>query len=111
MEPNYAGQEHEFPNRQTTGTDAGAGERSRMRQTMDSAKETAKQTLDSAKQRLSGAASYTQEKAAGAMRSTQDMVQRAPMSSVMVALGVGIAIGWLLADRWESESRRTRWFY
>jgi ElaB/YqjD/DUF883 family membrane-anchored ribosome-binding protein len=112
-----------FPNRQSTGTGGGSAQSmandatGTARRTLDQARETIGNVASTAREkmgtaasaaseRLGGAATYTKERAQAAVSATQGTIQKAPVSSVMVALGAGIVIGWLLADRFGDDTPR-----
>lgn len=68
-------------------------------------------TMQQAKQKLSETMSVAQERSRQMVDTTSGYIQRWPFGAIAVAAGVGMIVGWLLAQpaRHESPLRRSWW--
>jgi ElaB/YqjD/DUF883 family membrane-anchored ribosome-binding protein len=100
------GEEFDFPTSQSNprgargnGSDEAEGMGSQMQQ-----------TWDNARQRLGDAMSMAQDRSRQMMDQTSGYVQQYPMAAIAIAAGVGVLIGWMLAQgAQETQSRRNWW--
>lgn len=70
-----------------------------------------RETMSQAKQKLGDTMSAAQERSRQMMDTTSGYIQRWPFGAIAVAAGVGMIVGWLLAQPRESASmlRRSWW--
>lgn len=94
----------EYPSSESTkrgnGSDKTAGMNAQVRDTMAQAKQKLGETMSAA-----------QEHSRQMMDTTSGYIQRWPFGAIAVAAGVGMVVGWLLAQpsRHESPLRRSWW--
>jgi ElaB/YqjD/DUF883 family membrane-anchored ribosome-binding protein len=70
----------------------------------------AQQTMQGARQRLGEAMTAAQDRSRQMMDQTSGYVQQYPMAAIAVAAGLGVLIGWLLAQSTPEPQERRRWW-
>jgi ElaB/YqjD/DUF883 family membrane-anchored ribosome-binding protein len=68
------------------------------------------QTMHSARERLSEAMTAAQDRSRQMMDQTSGYVQQYPMAAIAVAAGLGVLVGWLLAQSTPVQQERRRWW-
>jgi ElaB/YqjD/DUF883 family membrane-anchored ribosome-binding protein len=72
--------------------------------------EAMQQSLQSARQRLSEAMTSAQDRSRQMMDNTSHYMHQYPMTALAIAAGIGVLVGWMLAQGGEeTHTRRSLW--